>query len=284
MKTSIFLLPIALLIMSCGNETPEKVVNREADSLQLLNDGKETRIVELDSNINSFIADFNSIQDNLDKIKEKEKIVTKMSTDPEIGKSKKEQIVADIQAIYDIMNENRARIDGMKKKLKNSNTANAELEKLITRLQADLEAKTAQITDLRTQMELLHIEMTNLQVTYNDAKVQSEEKTQKLNTAYYTMGTMKELIAKGILTKEGGFIGIGKTKKIKDTFNKEQFTKVDITTTSKIVLSAKKAKLMTVHPSSSYEIIGTEKTVENLTIKDAETFWSASKYLVIVVE
>ena len=33
----------------------------------------------------------------------------------------------------------------------------------------------------------------------------------------------KELIEKGVLTKEGGFIGIGKTTKLKDNFNLKSF-------------------------------------------------------------
>ena len=65
--------------------------------------------------------------------------------------------------------------------------------------------------------------------------------------------------------------------------NKKYFTQVDITTTNEINLAATKAKVVTNHPSSSYEIKG-EKTADRIIIKDPEAFWSASKYLVVIVD
>jgi hypothetical protein len=105
-----------------------------------------------------------------------------------------------------------------------------------------------------------------------------------LNTAYYAFGTSKELIKNNVLTKEGGFIGMGKTAKMKEDFNKAYFTKVDASTTNEIVLGAKKAKLITTHPSGSYKIEGADGKAEKLVILNSDDFWSASKYLVIVVE
>ena len=71
---------------------------------------------------------------------------------------------------------------------------------------------------------------------------------------------------------------------MKEDFNKTYFTKVDISTTNTISLAAKKAKVITTHPSGSYKIEGADGKAEKLTIINAEDFWSASKYLVIVVE
>ena len=71
---------------------------------------------------------------------------------------------------------------------------------------------------------------------------------------------------------------------MKADFNKNYFTQVDISTTNTIVLAAKKAKLITTHPSASYKIEGADGKAEKLTILNAEDFWSTSKYLVIVVE
>ena len=116
-----------------------------------------------------------------------------------------------------------------------------------------------------------------------DTEKNSNAKTEKLNTAYYAFGTKKELIEKGVISKEGGFIGIGKTSKVKDDFNKEYFTKIDITNTNSINIGAKKAKILSTHPTSSYKLIG-EKMVEKIEITNAEEFWSSSKYLVVIIE
>ena len=283
MKKIIYLIALLPLAIGCGGNKKEGEISAE-DSLQAVTSGQQMRIHDQDSSIQSFIEGYNSIQDNLDVIKQKEKIVTEVSKDAESRKNKEEQIVADIQSIYDVMNKNKERLASMKAKLNKSNKKNEELEKFITRLTADLEAKEVEITDLKTQLEQLNVEMTNLKTTYNETVQESSVKTEKLNTAYYAFGTAKELNKNGVLTKEGGFIGMGKTEKMKDDFNKAYFTKIDISTTTSIPLSGKKAKLITTHPAGSYKIQGTDKKVEGITITNPDDFWSASKYLVIVVE
>jgi hypothetical protein len=283
MKKIFYLLAMLPLAFGCGNGQGEKLLSTE-DSLKAINGGYKIRIDDQDSSIQSFIRGFNEIQDNLDLIKEKEKMVTENSKDSETRKSKEEQIVADIQAMYDIMNANKQRIASLKSKLKKSNNDNEELEKFINRLTAEIEEKDVQINNLKGELERLNIEMTNLNLNYQEATQEIEVKTEKLNTAFYAFGTSKELIKNGVLTKEGGFIGIGKSQKMKDDFNKSYFTKVDITSVNEIVLGAKKAKLVTAHPAGSYKIEGADGKAEKLVITNSEDFWSASKYLVVVVE
>jgi flagellar biosynthesis chaperone FliJ len=283
MKKLIYLIAFLPFVIACGGGNNEGVLSAE-DSLTAVSGGQSVRIEKQDSSIQSFIRGFNEIQDNLDEIKQKEKIVSEMSKDPESRKSKEQQIVDDIQSIYDIMNKNKQRLASMKSKLKNSDKRNDELEKFISRLTVEIEQKDAQINDLKGQLEKMNVELTNLNLNYEEATQESAVKTEKLNTAYYAFGTSKELIKNNVLTKEGGFIGMGKTAKMKSDFNKAYFTKVDASVFTEIILSAKKAKLVTTHPAGSYKIEGAEGKAEKLVITNAEDFWSASKYLVIVVE
>lgn len=282
MKKIVYLLGFLPFMFSCGGNS-EGVLSAE-DSLTAVSGGQAVRIDKQDSSIQSFIRGFNEIQDNLDEIKKKEKIVTENSKDPEVRKSKEQEIVDDIQAIYDIMNKNKQRLASMKSKLKESNKKNDELEKFIARLTTEIEEKDATINDLKGQLERLNVEMTALNLNYEEATQESSVKTEKLNTAYYAFGTSKELIKNNVLTKEGGFIGMGKTAKMKEDFNKGYFTKVDVSVLTEIVLGAKKAKFITTHPASSYKIEGTDGKAEKIVITNAEDFWSASKYLVVVVE
>lgn len=283
MRKLIYLVLVIPFAIGCGGGKKEGILSAE-DSLRAVSGGQAVRIHDQDSSIQSFIRGFNDIQDNLDLIKEKEKIVTANSKDAEMRKTKQEQIVDDIQAMYDIMNKNKQQLAAMRAKLKDSNKKNEVLEKFITRLTAEIDAKDVQIADLKTQLEQLNVAMASLNTNYTEAKHESAVKTEKLNTAYYAFGTSKELIKNNVLTKEGGFIGIGKNQKLKADFNKDYFTKVDVSTTNSIVLGAKKAKLITTHPSGSYKIEGADGKAEKLTILNADDFWSASKYLVIVVE
>ncbi|MES2761068.1 MAG: hypothetical protein V4677_02635 [Bacteroidota bacterium] len=270
----------SLFTVSCG--TGEKEANPLADSLASVNGELNGKLSEKEVALQEFVNSFNEIQDNLNAIKEKEKIVTASSQSGDV-KSKEETIKEDIQAIYDLMAKNKNRISSLSKKLKDSKSKISGLEKMIETLQAQIDAKDGEISDLKAQLESKNIELSNIVMNLENVEAESSAKTEKLNTVYYAFGTKKELKEKNVITKEGGFIGLGKSTKLKDDFNKEYFTKVDASQTTSINIGAKKAKIITSHPSSSYKLIG-EKTVEKIEILNAEDFWSNSKYLVIITE
>ncbi|MDZ4663703.1 MAG: hypothetical protein SGJ15_02395 [Bacteroidota bacterium] len=266
---------------SCGNDG-EKELNPLADSLKEINSGLSGKLNEKEIALQEFISTFNEIQDNLNTIKEKEKIVTSTAGNGDV-KSKEGQIKEDIQAIYDLMGRNKSRINSLSRKLKASNLKLEGMQTMIENLQASLNLKDEEITDLKNKIESLNIELSTLNTDYKEILDESDAKTVVIKTSYYAFGTSKELKTKNIITKEGGFIGIGKTNKLKEDFNKEYFTKVNIDEVNSINIGAKKAKIITTHPSGSYKLIG-EKTVEKIEITNAEEFWSVSKYLVIIIE
>jgi len=117
---------------------------------------------------------------------------------------------------------------------------------------------------------------------YRDKDQLATDQQSELNMAWYCVGTAKELRENGVLTKEGGVIGIGKVDKLNTAaLNKDWFKRVDVTETTEIPIMAKKAKLVTTHPAGSYAMEG---NVDKLKITDATAFWSMSKYLVIVAD
>lgn len=270
----------SLTFTGCKNDAPEE--NPLADSLQNVNGELNGKLNDKEAALQEFIASFNEIQDNLNAIKEKEKIVTQVSTSGDV-KSKQGQIQEDIQAIYDLMEKNKSRIGSLSQKLKQSKIKMAGLEKMIENLQNTITSKDNEIADLKTKLEGLNVELSNLNTNYKSLEAENTSKQESLNTAFYAIGTSKELKDKKVITKEGGFIGLGKSTTVSQDFNREYFTKVNIEQLTKINLGAKKAKLLTNHPSSSYKLVG-EKTVDYLEIKNPTEFWSASKYLVILIE
>ncbi len=265
---------------SCNNAEKDK--NPLADSLTGVNGELNGQLSEKEAALQEFVTSFNEIQDNLNAIKEKEKIVTKDAQSADV-KSKEVQIKEDIQAIYDLLAKNKNRIGSLSKKLKDSNSKIAGLDQMIANLQMQIDAKDAEVADLKSQLESKNIELSNIQMNLETVEAESSSKTNMLNTAYYAMGTSKELKEKNVITKEGGFIGLGKSTKVVADFNKDYFTKVDVLQTNSINIGAKKAKIVTTHPSSSYKLVG-EKPVERLDILNPTEFWSTSKYLVIITE
>jgi predicted nuclease with TOPRIM domain len=161
---------------------------------------------------------------------------------------------------------------------------------MIENLQNTINQKDEEINDLKNKIEGLNIELSTLNTNYKsldnnykNVSAESAAKTEALNTAFYAIGTSKELKEKNVISKSGGFVGLGKTTKISDEFNKEYFTKINIEQTTSINLGAKKVKILTSHPKSSYKLVG-EKPIEKIEITNPKEFWSASKYLVIIVE
>jgi DNA repair exonuclease SbcCD ATPase subunit len=287
MKTIFKFLAAAIIICSAFANVSctggkEKEVNPLADSLAGDNANLKGELTEKEQALQDFVNGFNEIQANLDEIKAKEKIVTGNTQGGDV-KNREEQIKQDIQSIYDLMGKNKSRIASLNKKLKNANTKISGLEQMIANLEAQLNEKDVQINDLKNKIEQLNIELSNITVNYQNVEAESAVKTEKLNTAYYVIGTGKELKQKGITEKEGGFIGLGKVTEVKKDFNKDYFTKIDASQTTVIPIGAKKIKILTTHPSTSYKLIG-QKPVEKIEITNVDEFWGSSKYLVIVIE
>ena len=86
------------------------------------------------------------------------------------------------------------------------------------------------------------------------------------------------------MTKEGGFLGLGKQEALKDGFNTEYFSIIDKTKTKSFLIYSKKAELVTNHPKGSYKFIGDDKRIDSLVITDPDSFWKASKYMVVLVD
>lgn len=281
MKKILILLLVVPFWFSCKNDGPttDPVKDSLTNETNKLSGVNATQAASLDS----FFRAMNDIQSNLDEIKKKEKIISKDTTGGDVG-GRKEQITNDIQSIYDMMVKNKQRLAAAKKSLKASNLQIASMQQTIDNLTSELSDKEYEITQLKDELEKMNLELSNLTMNVTESQQESDAKTAVINTGYYAFGSSKELIKQGVLTKDGGFIGLGKSEKLSDNMNTTYFTKVDITTLTEIPLGAKKAKLVTTHPAGSYKFEGADGKAEKLVITDATQFWSVSKYCVIVVE
>ena len=282
----VLLIPVLLLASGCSQ--------KKIDRLQAQNDSLRAVGGDKDSNISEFVATFNDIEANLDSIKKAELVIDKNAKAGEVKGSRKEQIKSDIKYIYDLQQKNRKMVAELSAKLSKSGRHAAQLQKMIDNLNASIAEKDVQIAQMTDELGKLNIQVKDLNVKVTDlntnvdnlsadnAKKQADidAKTAALNTAYYVIGTNRELKDKKIITGEGGFIGIGRTKDIMADLNMNDFIKVDVTVVNEIPIMKKKINIITSHPSGSYRLEG-DKTVDKLVIVDAKAFWSLSKVLVI---
>ena len=247
------------------------------------------QISERDSIINEWIMTFDEIEKNIAMIKEKEKLITINSTDVELAKGKKELILDDIKAINTLLEQNKKKIANLTAQLAKSGGTIKALQTKVAALEASVKQSEEEINNLKEtlttknfQIEQLNTEVTGMKETIVQKDSVITNKVNELNKAFYVVGTYKDLKAKGLLTKEGGFIGLGKTEKIVDSFSDASFTQIDVTATKSIAVSAKEAKLISEHPAGSYEFArAADNKIISLEIKDPAAFWKISKYAVI---
>lgn len=289
MKNILMFLGVAFLFQSCQTGEPsEEVLKLRNEKEQLKNASTQK-----DSAFVALVRSFNEIEENLFMVKEKQGIITMDRKGmQENGENRREKILENIQMINDLMDENRKKIKGLEKKLgflsKKLETAGLkinELEKMVARLMQTVEQKDFEINGLKSELVELNFSLDSMTMAFGEQSEIVENQEMALNTAHFCFGTFKELKEKGVITKEGGFIGIGRTEKLLKDFNTNYFTTIDITKIIKIDLFVKEVKLVTTHSEESFEFVeNAEGMIESLLIKQPGKFWSVSKYLVMVVE
>jgi hypothetical protein len=237
-----------------------------------------------DSTINDMFGAFNRVSENLRMIREKQGLLKKGGQNVEEGKTMEEGIVEDLRSIDSLMTANRRIIARMKRSSVAADSRLSEFQKTIADLEKSISDKDAEIGSIKEQLASTNASLASMIQMYQDKEQQANMQLNEMNTAYYCVGTQKELRDNNVLTKEGGVIGIGGVNKLNTaSLNKDYFKQIDITKVTVIPVDAKKATVVTPHPAGSYELVGTDR-VENLTIKDTAAFWSLSKYLVIEAE
>jgi len=272
--------------------------NEEIAALKAKNDSLISIGFVKDSTVIDFVNAFNDIQSNLDSIKMKEKVISKaVDGNGEVKTRSKDQINSDINLIYKMQQDNRAMVASLRAKLKKSGVYSVELEKMVETLTKQIEEKDVQIaqlkedlakvniqvTDLTTKVVDLNANVDNLSTQNTERQAVIDAKTAKLNKTYYVFAKTTYLKNKKIITKEGGFIGLGKSKELATEMNKSNFTKVDITNFKGVSIMKDKMTILTSHPKTSYRLTG-KNLSDSLVITNPKEFWSLSKVLVMNVK
>jgi hypothetical protein len=267
----------------------------------ILNDQKYalTQIInERDSLINEWVITSNQIEKDIQIIKEKENYINLKTSGGELSKDEKTRLLEDMKYISTLIDANKQKIFTLNKKLKESGTTIAGLQDKISILDSILTQDKLDISALKADVMTKDIQIKQLDSTVDDMKITIEQKnmtintqTNELNKAFVTTGTFKELKEKGLVSKTGGFVGLGKIKTINKDSKNSLFTQVDVSTIKSIPFDAKSVNLITDHPSNSYKVIyvaerqkGFKPRVTRIDIIDPQEFWKISKYAIVEIK
>ena len=285
MKRFIIALAVPLVMLSACQEKKVEQVKTNDSSVR---DSLQRVINQKDDEINDMMSTLNQIMDGFRLINQAEGKMEVLKSG-ETATDNTEAIRSTIKEITDAMQHNRELINKLRQQVRESSVRGDQIRGTLNNMMMQLNEKDEQLKNLQTELDQKNIHITELDNTItalntdvSSLKQESESKTQtissqdkQLNTAWYVFGTKKELQNQNIFTKN---------KVLSGNFNKNYFTKIDIRVDTEIKLYSKTAKILTLHPASSYSLTRDLNDQYILRITNPQSFWSASKYLVILVK
>ena len=282
MKKMMFFAACLLAMASCDSGKPKVDVEaaQRVDSLNQI-------IAQKDTEINDMMITFGEIEEGFREIAEAQDRVAVAKSGE--GANSRERIRENIQFIQNTMKQNKELINKLRQQLRESSVKGDALRKLVDSMQQQLEEKEQQLQQMRALLDEKEIQIMDLgekvanlnsdvaELT-NETNQRAETisaQDKQLHTAWFVFGTKSEL-------KEQQILVDGKV--LQSSFNKEYFTKIDIRVDKEIKLYSTSAQILTAHPTGSYTLQRDANKQYVLRISDPQQFWSASKYLVVLVK
>jgi len=280
-------------------------ISKKNTEIQLLQQENMAGLEEqkkLNNYINDISGTISEVQNKLQDVRKKQVTISNMLTSAENNQSQKQKLFDDISAIENQMQKDKQDISELRAKMKKSGVRIKFLDEMVSNLQKELDKNQKTMVQLRST-----IEQKDLTIKHKDTVIKSkqdsltstqenlktvmgdlEETNQILddtrNSGFYIIGTKKDLKQNNIIEETGNFLQ-KKSISISRNFDKNSFTKINITVDSEFPLNckAKSAKLVPTRNESSYKLEDTGKDSSVLKILDYKEFWKI-QYLVIITD
>lgn len=281
----ILALATAFLFAACQSGPTDGELAARAETKKL-----KDQLQSRDSIISEMAVSFDEIEKSIAMMDHRETILGEI-TSGEIDMDNRKKIVRDLQLMNGLMQDSRDRIAELTKRLDKSKIEASSLRKKLRELDAMLASRDSSITimkegllakDFRIEQVSQQLSAMELEVAKREAFI--EQQTNEMNAAWYVVGTSKELEERGVVTRTGGIIGIGKTAQMSGDVQQGEFKQVDARLLTRVPLSAKKARLVSEHPKNSYSLVEEGDLFAYLEIKDPASFWKLSRYMVVEVK
>ncbi len=289
-KITVFVLA-GLFMASCNQQQLEQQ-NQEITQLTEENEKLRQQAEDQTSSLNEFFETMAQIRENLNEIKVRQNLISEGTRDKDnIGEDMRAQIETDLEAISNLMEDNRRRLASLNRQVKESNVKIVEFENIVAELSVEIEQRNMELGALRDNMNQLNISnealastIEQLEEDRSEKQQVIEEKTELLNTAYYVIGTRQELREQEIIDRRGGLLGLGRTTVVKSNLKKDHFNKLDISQIEQVYVPGKNPNLLSLHPENSYVVETNEEGASMIFIENPAEFWSTTRYLIVSIE
>ena len=282
------LLLVTMLFSSCGR--------KEREQLRAVNEELTSQLNTRDSLYNEMMNIMTEVESEINQIKEQEHMISTKSGD--FAEKDDQEMATDIRKINDLIKSTNQKVILLSGKLDQADIQVNAFKKRIAVLSKNLKNHEENIAQLNEQLDLKDEEIkelntevgslvTRVQLQTETIDIQNQElnhREEALNRGFFAVGTSKNLMADGLVTKEGGFLWLGRTTELQADVTQDKFTEVNIQDTKRFYLDSDKIELVTEHPSESYKLVSDAGKVKYLEVTDPREFWRISKYLVISVK
>jgi chromosome segregation ATPase len=281
--SGVILLALIFLLNACSDQ--KRIEQLEEKHAQLETEYK--LLVDKAETNNRFIEEYtetiNEVFTNLEKIREREGYIAKASRDLESQGNAplRTQMLSDINSMDEDLKKSKSKLEELRRKLGESEVKYTKLVAIVDSLRVSVEQKETEVQGLRAEITSLNTQISAVEAELLQKEQEIVDQRRVLETAYYIIGTGKELKEKGIIEERGGFLGINKTQRVAASFSKDYFIPMDIKqSTISIAQNIKKIKIISPHNPASYTLNPASESETVLEIKDMNEFWKI-KYLVI---
>ncbi len=280
---------MSVLLMSisgCGGNSTGEIIKlvSERDSLRMASEAQQKRISE----IGKMMVTINSALDSV--AIEEGLLFFSHSDEIPVGR---DDVLKNLERYELVLRHQQERIRQLEDSLR-SDSMNVDFSNMVAHMKAQLAQKDIQIASLREELSKKNVDIERLrsqvasqqttiaqqesEITRLDSRAKAygkalEANDKMINTCYVLIGSKKDLERKGVVKKK---------KLLSDgALDKSKFAKVDIRKFTEITFEAKRPRILTNIPPSSYKLTTSGDNVYTLKVEDPTAFWSISNYLVI---
>lgn len=294
MKNFHYLLQLLVLcgVASCG----KKENALDADALRIERDSLYTVADTYQRDLKLMTSFFDEVSACIDSVSEQERLLTiHMGSELNYRCSQSEvamrlnqlsQIIwgqrERIALLVDSLNNrvDTVRTTGLRNTIAYLTNQLSAKEAQINRLKAELSGQQRNITNLKERVTQLTSDVGNLTAQNTALSEAVQTQTEIINEGYVLVADKQQLKELGVI-EGGGFLRKSKTNLSK--ISTSHCNKVDIAMFRKLPINAKKVKLLTPAPASSYNLRQNGDMI-TLMVNDANAFWSLSNILIIQIQ
>jgi len=292
MKIACMFVVCVLVLGGCNTKTED--LEKKNSELSQESSKLAQELSTRDKYIDQITASISDVYNSLEGMQAKEKLLQKEmgvleGNEKLTSQQVRQKLLDKITAIGTTMKDNQKKLADLKANLASYGKQFVGFQKMIHDLENRVQEREKSIARLQERVNGLQTDLAEKTeivkekdsvITLKDGEIQ--DKTARLNTAYYIIGKRDELEQKGIIRKEGGFLWglLGSTTILSNGLDKGYFKPIDKTKDNTIAVDGKIVDIIPKREDIDYKM---DDRRSSLTILQPSRFWE-NNFLVIVTD